>query len=722
MKKRLTRSILMTLVISMILSFMSVSSFASTGADLPIDKTANGLDENDQTDVTLTVPGTFEGKIDVVFVLGGGMTANMETIQSAINVFKPAMESGKATVRMGLISLEKGKEIILELNSEDAVLDPETYVNFVTEKFNSINSLPYGTTNLHSQLLEAKRMLDESDADPENQYLFVLATGRTYWFDDAKGEQATIVNKVNGTYYWGNYLWQSQRGRHTSLYMIPDRYNDSYEAFFADIEKWVEADGDKYVYTPHFDVNDYSAYVTWEQANNKDLKKLGVANSRYGNGIVNPVPTEENFITGTPAAIGSANHPLNSLNYERAQYECVQVWKELLKARYNCYSICSENPNYQNGSEYIKQGAKYTGTSTTQVGHSFMNYLAYLAGQGTAPTVWDYTRDEDGNITSTATVLKEGFFDSVKEDILYKTSIGTTVIDFIGSNEYGNFEFIENAEYITLNVGGVDYITTQIEANEGADSSYAFAASSDSEPTFWLDYYYGDGKISERFVWTFGENVSTERLASLTYKLQLTDKPTDVGTYIVPTNNSATLYPVDSDGNDGKPQVFPVPEVECEVVEKEIVPETVNVSGSKTWVDNDNQDGKRPESITIVLFAGSNPIAMKTVTAADGWAWTFENLPKFEDGEAIYYSVSETPVEGYTARVEGYNIVNTLIPEEPIPEEPIVEEPEEVDIFEPEVPLQAPNTSDSGVAAIVLALASLVMGICVMFFRKRENA
>ena len=153
----------------------------------------------------------------------------------------------------------------------------------------------------------------------------MIATGRTYWFDDANGEQATIVNKVNGTYYWGNYLWQSQRGDHTSLYMIPDRYNDSYEAFFADIEKWVKADGNKYEYSPHFDTNDYSAYVTWEQNNNKDLKALDVASSRFGNGIVNPKPTAENFITGTMAAIGSGKNPQNALNYERAQYECATV-------------------------------------------------------------------------------------------------------------------------------------------------------------------------------------------------------------------------------------------------------------------------------------------------------------------------------------------------------------------------------------------------------------
>ena len=592
MAKKFTRIMAMLLVLATLFSVISVGAFAAE--TYPINKTNNGL-TNDQTDVTLTVPGTFEGAIDVVFVLGGGMTANMKTIESAINVFKPAMESGKATVRMGLISLEKGKEIILDLNSDEAVLDPATYVDFVTEKFDSINDLPAGTTNLHSQLVEAQKMLaKETKAKAENKYVFVLATGRTYWFDDANGEQAMVVNKVKGNdnntyYYWGNYLYQSQRGGNTSLYMIPASYNNSYKEYFADIEKWVAADGDKYVFTPHFGVNDYSAYANWNAKNNKDLRSLEIAGSRYGNGIVDPKPTAENFVNGEMNAIGSGFDPKNALNYERAQYESIQVWKELVDAGYNCYSICSEASNYQNGSENIKSKG-YKGKSTIQVGHAFMDYLAELAGQGKAPVVWEYQRDEDGNVVFYTgkegnynyayETLKENFFDSVRDDILYTTSKGSTVEDFIGKNEYGNFEFIENADYIKLNVAGADY-TTKMTENTDEGSKYTFTAPGASEPTFWLDYYYGDGETTERFVWTFGETVTMERLASLTYKLQLTDKVSAEGTYKVPTNNSATLYPKDSDGKDRDPQVFPVPEVQYTVVSKtDVVIKKVDGNGA----------------------------------------------------------------------------------------------------------------------------------------------
>jgi hypothetical protein len=376
-----------------------------------LNKTAAALTLDDQTDVTLSVSGGAQESADVIFVLGGGMNANKKTIESAINVFAPLLESGDEdkNIKVGIISLEKGQEIILDLNSPEAVLTKDNYKQVIEEKFAYMKTLPGGTTNLHSQLVEAKKMLDkDTTVKPENKYVFVIATGRTYWFDDVNGEQAMIVNKVNGTYYWGNYLWQSQRGRHSSLYMLPDRYNNSYEAFFADVEKWVAADGDTYVYTPHFDKNDYNAYVTWEQNNNKDLRALGLAGSRYGNGIVNPVPTVGNFITGTMAAVGSGSDPQNALNYERAQYESVQAYKALVGAGYNCYSICSETAYYQNNSPYIANRG-YTGTSTTMLGHSFMNYLATLGGQKEAPAVWKFEYDENGKNTWNE-VLDENFF------------------------------------------------------------------------------------------------------------------------------------------------------------------------------------------------------------------------------------------------------------------------------------------------------------------------
>ena len=125
------------------------------------NKTATALTPDDQTDVTLSVGGGAQESADVVFILGGGMNANKKTVESAINVFAPLLESGDAdkNIKVGIISLEKGQEIILDLNSPEAVLTKDNYKQLIEDKFAYMKTLPGGTTNLHSQLVEAKRML-----------------------------------------------------------------------------------------------------------------------------------------------------------------------------------------------------------------------------------------------------------------------------------------------------------------------------------------------------------------------------------------------------------------------------------------------------------------------------------------------------------------------------------------------------------------------------------
>ncbi len=92
------------------------------------------------------------------------------------------------------------------------------------------------------------------------------------------------------------------------------------------------------------------------------------------------------------------------------------------------------------------------------------------------------------------------------------------------------------------------------------------------------------------------------------------------------------------------------------------IPETVEVSGSKTWEDNDNQDGVRPAEITIHLLADGAVIDSVTVTAEEDWAWSFTGLPKYADGKEIVYTITEDAVADYTTEVNGYDVTNTHTP------------------------------------------------------------
>ena len=89
-----------------------------------------------------------------------------------------------------------------------------------------------------------------------------------------------------------------------------------------------------------------------------------------------------------------------------------------------------------------------------------------------------------------------------------------------------------------------------------------------------------------------------------------------------------------------------------------------SVEAVKTWVDNENADGNRPESIYLQVKNGVEMVEEALVTGPD-WKYTFTNLPKYEeDGNIITYTVDEREAETgdlklYTKQIEGNTITNT---------------------------------------------------------------
>lgn len=91
------------------------------------------------------------------------------------------------------------------------------------------------------------------------------------------------------------------------------------------------------------------------------------------------------------------------------------------------------------------------------------------------------------------------------------------------------------------------------------------------------------------------------------------------------------------------------------IIEKE----TVTISGTKHWDHKDNPKADQPESVEVLVCAGDNIVAKKTVSAADDWQYEFV-LPKYnEAGKEIVYTISETAVEDYGCYVNGYDLYNT---------------------------------------------------------------
>ena len=80
-------------------------------------------------------------------------------------------------------------------------------------------------------------------------------------------------------------------------------------------------------------------------------------------------------------------------------------------------------------------------------------------------------------------------------------------------------------------------------------------------------------------------------------------------------------------------------------------PATVNITINKDWVDNNNQDGIRPESVTGSLYQriGSGEITkvQDFVITGENWSTTITGLPQKEGGQEIAYYVSENAVAEY---------------------------------------------------------------------------
>lgn len=161
-------------------------------------------------------------------------------------------------------------------------------------------------------------------------------------------------------------------------------------------------------------------------------------------------------------------------------------------------------------------------------------------------------------------------------------------------------------------------------------------------------------------------------------------------------------------------------------------PETVSVPVQKIWQDEDNQDSIRPSEITVQLLANGEAVQGQTLTLNDDNQWTgsFADLPAYQNGQRIVYTVEEEEVEGYSAVIsgnaeDGFVITNSHTPTEPTEPEPTEPEPTQPDPTEPADPTEPskpaetnpdtettekPKTGDS--ASLLLWTVLLLISCC----------
>ena len=117
-----------------------------------------------------------------------------------------------------------------------------------------------------------------------------------------------------------------------------------------------------------------------------------------------------------------------------------------------------------------------------------------------------------------------------------------------------------------------------------------------------------------------------------------------------------------------------------------------DISGTKTWIDGNNASGKRPGYVIVRLLRDGSEVAQRTVTAASDWTFTFEHQPLDDGyGNRYAYTVTEDAVSGYFARISGFDITNTSLPDSETkvdpPKNPGDPEPDDRPADEPETPV-----------------------------------
>ena len=307
--------------------------------------------------------------------------------------------------------------------------------------------------------------------------------------------------------------------------------------------------------------------------------------------------------------------------------------------------------------------AGYTKTVTANEGkteYTITNTHTTETTEATVRKVWNDSNDQDGKRP-----------DSLNVNLMN----GNTVVDTVTLTADNNWT--ATVQNLPKKANGTDIVYSWSEGNMPEGYSLTDTAKDGTVTTLTNSYSTEETSVSVRKVWTDSDNQDGIRPESISVQLKADGKASGDPVVLNEANNwTYTWTKLAKNANKTEIQ-YTVDEVDVpsgytKTVTKESTgyvitnthnPETTSINGTKTWSDNDNQDGKRPTSITVNLLANGTKVDSKEVTANDNWKYEFTNLPKYAAGNEITYTVEEDAVEGYEATVDGYNITNTHKPE-----------------------------------------------------------
>ena len=285
---------------------------------------------------------------------------------------------------------------------------------------------------------------------------------------------------------------------------------------------------------------------------------------------------------------------------------------------------------------------------------------------------WDDANNQDGKRPTKITINLLADGQKVESKEVQAAADGTWTVEF---TKLAKYKAGKEIKYTVTEEAVAEYESTITDFT--ITNKYAPKAIDYKVTKVWNDANNQDGKRPESVTVQLYKKVGdADPVAVEGKKLTLTAKDkTDANTWVASFTNLPQY-------EAGKEITYSIKEVDVpagyeasvtgQVVTNTHNPETVILSGTKVWKDNNNQDGKRTDKVKVQIFKGEGEKAELVqeieVSEATGWKFESKALPKYENGTEIKYTVKEVAVKEYTSTItpekDGkYTITNEHTPE-----------------------------------------------------------
>ena len=472
--------------------------------DVSRSKTAKNLDSNYESKVTLSIPSaetTASADIVIVMDVSSSMySTDITEAKSAVSQLCDRLNEKKnAKIKVGIVTFDKEAHKLT--NGLVSVEEAKEKVESITRS---------SDTNMMAGLIAGKKMLDEGTSS--DKYMVIMSDGiPTYWVENGATISKTLERYAN------NQLTKTE------------------PAGTEPEGSWEWSDADKIV-----PMETLMSRTDWDSDSNIWKK-------------------DDN--TGE-----SLNPEYKYTNIQKAAYKTARYLEDEIIGKYKVKMVAYGTNKYKTRIVY-----KY--------GENFCDWIGQQGGVS-------YYKVPKVSYGGEAGDLKD-VFDSISDEIIYLVDNGSYVTDYMGyvADDY-NFDFINDVSKLSITVGTEENQET-LKAEKIAKNHYGFGRiEKEKEPEavqemttseisyrYELEYVPGENNGDEHFIWRINVPVSNFAPVALTYSVKLVNPKSASGTYGqydedgsknysgLYTNNSATLYPMDSKGQSGVPENFLKPTV-----------------------------------------------------------------------------------------------------------------------------------------------------------------